>query len=202
MRRNFAGRRREQPGLGRGQPGRGQRLRRVQRLNRRGHDLRNTTTGALSFQNCIGQASAGCTATSPAGAVSASYSVAVSPDGANVYSGDGGSVLSTFSRASGNGALTFTGCVGQLTGCATTTPAGAVSGPVSSVVAQFGASVYVAADGADSVDVFSRNPSGGALTFTSCVGQLSGCTATSPAGAVAGPNGVAISPDGSSVYAA
>jgi hypothetical protein len=70
------------------------------------------------------------------------------------------------------------------------------------VVSPDGASVYVAADGADAVDVFSRSPTGGALTFTGCVGQLSGCTATSPAGAIAGPNGVAISPDGASVYAA
>jgi DNA-binding beta-propeller fold protein YncE len=161
---------------------------------------RNTTTGALTFRNCIGPF-AGCTATNPASAVSSGWGVTVSPDGANVYSGDGGSVLSTFSRATGSGALTFTGCVGQLTGCATTSPAGAVESPVSVAVSPDGASVYVAADGANSVDVFSRNTSGGALTFTGCVGQFVGCTTTSPATAVAGPQSVAVSPDEASVYA-
>jgi fibronectin-binding autotransporter adhesin len=161
---------------------------------------RDTTTGALTFESCIGEL-AGCTTTSPAGAVDASYSVAVSPDGANVYSGDGGSVLSTFSRAPGSGALTFTGCVGQLTGCATTSPASAVSAPVAVAFSPDGASVYVAADGANSVDVFSRNTSGGALIFTGCSGQLAGCTPTTPAGAVEGPSSVAVSPDGASVYA-
>jgi DNA-binding beta-propeller fold protein YncE len=162
---------------------------------------RDTTTGELTFKSCIGTL-AGCTPTSPAGAVGASYAVTVSPDGANVYSGDGGSVLSTFSRATGSGALTFTGCVGQLVGCATTSPPGAVESPVSVTVSPDGASVYVAADGANAVDVFSRSTSGGALTFTGCVGLLAGCAATTaPAGAVEGPQGVAITPDGASIYA-
>jgi DNA-binding beta-propeller fold protein YncE len=161
---------------------------------------RDTTTGALTFENCIGVL-AGCTPTSPAGAVGASYAVTVSPDGANVYSADGGSVLSTFSRATGSGALTFTGCIGQLSGCATTSPAGAVESPVSVTVSADGASVYVAADGANAVGMFSRSTSSGALTFTGCVGQLTGCTATSPATAVEGPQSVAVSPDEASVYA-
>lgn len=161
---------------------------------------RDTTTGELTFKNCIGTL-AGCTPTSPAGAVGASYAVNVSPDGANVYSGDGGSVLSTFSRASGSGALTFTGCVGQLAGCATTSPAGAVESPVSVTVSPDGTSVYVAADGANAVDVFSRSTGSGALTLMSCVGLLAGCAATTPAGAVEGPQSVAITPDGVSVYA-
>jgi DNA-binding beta-propeller fold protein YncE len=163
---------------------------------------RNTTTGALSFDNCIG-VTAGCTAISPSGALNQSYAVAVSPDGANVYSVDGGSpgVLSTFTRASGTGALTFSGCVGQLAGCATPTPTGAVYDPVAVAVSSDGASVYVAADDANSVDVLSRATSGGALTFTGCVGQLQpGCAATTPAAAVGGPSGIAISPDGASVY--
>ncbi len=99
--------------------------------------------------------------------------------------------------------LTMTGCIGDLSGCTGTTPAGALDGADAVTVSPDGTSVYVAANGA--IDWFARNRSGGTLAFEGCIGDPSkapGCTATNPAAAVDAPDSVAMSPDGTSVYAA
>src|SRR6202035_2658621 len=70
---------------------------------------------------------------------------------------DGGSVLSTFSRDAGSGELTFTGCIGQLAGCATTSPAGAVEAPISVTVSPDGTSVYAVSVDSNTVDLFVRS---------------------------------------------
>ncbi len=100
------------------------------------------------------------------------------------------------------GDLTFTGCVGDLSGCTATTPKDAVENPSSVAVSADGTSVYATANNV--VDWFSRNTSTGELTFKGCYGADAdaGCTATNPASAIDGPNAVAVSPDGKSVYVA
>ena len=111
-------------------------------------------------------------------------------------------MVDVFSRNTSTGALTFTGCIGKLTGCTATSPTEAVDVPTSVAVSADGSNVYVASFESDVVDVFSRNTSTGALTFTGCIGKLTGCTATRPTEAVHEPESVALSADGSSVYAA
>jgi 6-phosphogluconolactonase (cycloisomerase 2 family) len=161
---------------------------------------RNTATGVLSFQQCIGDGSVSCTATSPTDALGEPRSVAVSPDGKSVYvaSFDAG-VVDVFSRDTSTGTLTFTGCIGEESGCTSTTPSKALEGADAVAVSPNGASAYVGAEG--SLDVFERNTSTGALTYKHCIGELSGCTSTSPTKAVVGVRSVSVSADGHSVYA-
>jgi 6-phosphogluconolactonase (cycloisomerase 2 family) len=80
----------------------------------------------------------------------------------------------------------------------------ALSGAFAVALSPDGTSAYVAADGSDSVAVFSRNTSTGALTQLSgtagCVSE-SGTAGTCVNGnALSNANGVAVSPDGTSVY--
>ena len=161
---------------------------------------RNTSTGALSFRQCVGDGALSCTATSPVDALGEPRSVAVSPDGKSVYVASFyAGVIDVFERDASTGALTYTGCIGEESGCTSTTPAKALEGAAAVAVSPDGADVYVGASG--SLDVFERNASTGALAFKHCIGELSGCTATSPAEAVVGLRSVTVSPDGRSVYA-
>ncbi len=161
---------------------------------------RNTSTGVLSFQECIGDGAISCTATSPTDAVGEPRSVAVSTDGKSVYVASFyAGVIDVFSRNTSTGALSYTGCIGEESGCTATTPTKALEGAASVAVSPDGASAYVGAQ--SSLDVFERNTSTGALTFQHCIGELSGCTSTSPAEAVVGLRSVTVSADGRSVYA-
>jgi len=169
-----------------------------------GASMAYASFGELSFLGCLGQLS-GCTAvpTEFAGAVDIPKSLAVSPDGANVYSADEeASTVDVFSRNVVTGALTLTGCIGQHTGCEKTTPAKAVERPEAIGVSPDGTSVYAGSDGSNAVDEFSRNTSTGKLEFEGCIGQLSGCTSTSPGAAITGPTSIAFSANGASVYVA
>lgn len=109
------------------------------------------------------------------------------------------SAVDVFSRNTSTGALTYSDCIGEEKGCASTTPARALEGADSVAVSPDGASAYVGAQ--ESLDVFERNTSTGALTYKQCIGELPGCTSTSPAEAVVGVSSVTVSRDGHSVYA-
>lgn len=164
---------------------------------------RDTSTGALSFEGCIGDGSQSCTATNPKNALGVPTSVAVSADGRSVYVASSyASVVDVLSRNTSTGALSFDGCIGDDpdTECATTSPANALEAADSVAVSPDGTSVYVGS--AEAIGVFSRDTSTGALTYEGCVGEDPGCTPTTPASAVVGLESVAVSPDGSSVYAA
>jgi DNA-binding beta-propeller fold protein YncE len=160
---------------------------------------RNASTGALTFVGCNGPLT-GCTATSTSNALDGDYAVAVSPDGASVYVG-GDNGISAFSRNTTTGALTFQACIG-VGSCAATTPAGAVYDLESVAVSPDGKNVYAASAGNGVVDVFSRNTSNGTLTFASCIGDYSTCTAAPGPEVLASTAAVAVSDDGSTVYAA
>ena len=64
-----------------------------------------------------------------------------------------------------------------------------------------GKQLYAAAFSGNTVSHFTID-AGGDLTFAGCIGNLAGCTATSPAGALNGAEGVAVSPDGKQLYVA
>jgi DNA-binding beta-propeller fold protein YncE len=137
-------------------------------------------------------------------------SVALSPDGRNVYATSrAGNSVTVFRRNPKSGALTQlpfgTGCVSSLPipGCAV---GRALLAPDVVVVSPDGASVYVGSFFGNSVATFARNPSTGALTQP---GGTAGCIVEEPAGngcasgiALKSVEGLAISGDGASVYAA
>ncbi len=166
----------------------------------------DASLGELTFLGCIGQVSLSECAAVPGGltgAVEEPKGIAVSPDGANVYAADDdASTLDVFSRNAVTGSLTLTSCVGQHTGCATTSPPKAVERPFAVAVSPDGNSVYAVSVGSNTVDEFSRNTGTGELSYTGCIGQLSGCESTSPGGGINGPDSIAISADGTSVYVA
>ncbi len=163
---------------------------------------RNTATGALTSTGCIGDVG-GCTPTTPTAALNELESVAVSPDGSNVYATSvDASVVDTFARNTATGALTFTGCIGELKECTATTPTNAIDQPTSVAVSADGSNVYVASSESNVIDVFARDATSGALTFSGCIGKLAKCTTTTPEEAVSQPESVGLSADGSSLYAA
>jgi DNA-binding beta-propeller fold protein YncE len=171
-----------------------------------GASAANASLGTLSFLGCIGQVGIGECAALPPGfgdAVEEPKGLAVSPDGANVYAADDdASTIDVFSRNPVTGALTLTSCVGQHTGCATTTQAKAVERPFAVAVSPDGMNVYAVSVASNTVDEFSRNASNGELTYAGCIGQLTGCVPTTPADAIDGPASIAISADGTSAYVA
>jgi DNA-binding beta-propeller fold protein YncE len=136
-------------------------------------------------------------------------SVAVSSDGRYVYATSrGGSSLTSFHRNRKTGALVqlppeSAGCISGLPipGCV----AGrAVIDPDVVAVSRDGKNVYVGSFAGSAVVSFARNPASGALTQ---LAGTAGCIALATSGCATGValgdiEGLAVSPDGSAVYAA
>jgi DNA-binding beta-propeller fold protein YncE len=174
---------------------------------------RNRRTGALSQE----RGSAGCVAAkgahgcAPAVGLEGPNSIAVSPDGKNVYATSrGGNSITSFRRNRRTGALrqlppSSSGCISTLPipGC---TGGRALLGADVVVVSPDGSSVYAGSFFGNAVAAFSRNrESGGALTQApgagGCIAE-SGAEGCAPGVALGAVEGLAVSRDGSSVYAA
>ncbi|MEA2332011.1 MAG: hypothetical protein QOH58_2149 [Thermoleophilaceae bacterium] len=172
---------------------------------------RNASTGALTqpadTTGCIvNTPTDGCTTGL---ALAAPEGLAISADGDNVYVATAVSnALAVFTRDASTGALTQatdgTGCIvdSPLAGCTTGTELG---GANAVAVSSDDASVYVTSLTSNSLTTFDRTPSTGQLTqktgTSACVIYVFavGC---SLGRALSEPEGVAVSPDGASVYAA
>src|SRR6266511_3958988 len=170
-----------------------------------------TSTGALTQK----AGTAGCISESGGApcqdgeALGGAFAVAVSPDGASVYvASQTSDAIAIFDRNTFTGALTqkagTAGCVSEdgtgsacQDGVALDSATGVAGSPD-------GASVYVASETSNAVAIFDRNTSTGALTqkagTAGCVSELGG--ACQDGQALVGAFGVAVSPDGTSVYAA
>ena len=136
-----------------------------------------------------------------------SNAVAISPDGRNLYvAASRSDAIAVFRRNARTGRLTqrsgTAGCIaaGGAGGCA---EARALNGPNSVAVSSDGKNVYATSLVSDSVTIFRRKPSTGALTQapggSGCISGLAipGCAAGR---ALDGPDVVTVSPDGDSVY--
>jgi DNA-binding beta-propeller fold protein YncE len=136
-----------------------------------------------------------------------SHAIAVSPDGKNVYVASSRSnAIAVFSRDARTGTLTqrpgVAGCIAArgANGCAT---AIGLLGPNSVTVSPDGRNVYATTVASNAVIILGRNTSTGALTQ---LGNGAGCIANvgtpgcATGRALDGPDIVAVSPDGSSVY--
>lgn len=170
---------------------------------------RNPKSGTLTqLKGAAGCISAkGSTGCAKVAAFDGPNSVAVSPDGRNVYAtARDSSTLLSFARNPKTGALRPTPgatCVAgvPLPGCASAT---ALVGPDVVAVSPDGRNVYAGAFFGSAVVAFSRDPASGALTQLT---GTAGCIAAATAGCATGVGlgsieGLAVSPDGASVYAA
>lgn len=136
-----------------------------------------------------------------------SHAIAVSPDGKNVYVASSRSnAIAIFTRNARTGKLTqrsgVAGCIGArgADGCAT---AIGLAGPNSVAVSPDGKDVYATSVASNTVVILRRSTSTGSLTQ---LGSGAGCIANvatpgcATGRALAGPDIVAVSPDGKSVY--
>jgi DNA-binding beta-propeller fold protein YncE len=175
------------------------------------------TAGALAVTGDLSQAPgpAGCVSETSSGgscadghALTRATGVAVSPDGKSVY------VASYFSDAVARlNRNTTAGAIGQPpgpAGCVSETGSGglcadghALINPHAVAVSPDGKSVYVASSASDAVARLNRNPTTGAITQPA---GTAGCVSETGAGpcvdgrGLDNPSGVAVSPDGKSVY--
>jgi DNA-binding beta-propeller fold protein YncE len=172
---------------------------------------RNRKSGALAQAKGVG----GCTAAKGAFGCATAIgldepnSIAISPNGRSLYATSRlGNSVTAFARNPKTGALRqlpppLAGCISgaPIPGCA----AGlALVAPDVVVVSPDGNNVYVGSFFGNAVAAFARNPSTGALTQ---LAGTAGCIAEATAGCTTGialkaVEGLAISGDGSSVYAA
>jgi sugar lactone lactonase YvrE len=161
---------------------------------------RDAGTGSITQTSCLAADGAeGCT---PVGGLVGVEGVAVSPDGTNVYAaGALANTLVTFSRNT-TGALTATGCAAaNTTGC---TPARSLAGTNAIALSPNGSTLYTTSVLSNGMAILARGD-GGALTQSTSAG---GCIAALPAAGCSlgrgfmGPEGLAISPDGQTVYVA
>jgi DNA-binding beta-propeller fold protein YncE len=173
------------------------------------HLFANSAQGQLTWDGCISNdGDLGACADIPGTgmAINQPSGIAVSPDGGSVYEAGNGEV-SHFFAAPGQGQLTWDGCVsddGSQGACAKISGTGVPlqqTGPI--VVSPDGRSVYSA--GLRGISRFSANPAtGGQITWQGCVsadGSDGACsTAPQSASAILDPNGLAISPDGRTLY--
>jgi DNA-binding beta-propeller fold protein YncE len=136
-----------------------------------------------------------------------SRAVALSPGGRNLYVASATSdAIAIFTRNAKTGALTqaqgTAGCIAAKAagGCA---PAIALDGPNSVAVSPDGRNVYATSLGSESIAVFRRDPTTGALSQPL---DGSGCLAVVPlptcatVRGVGGPDVITVSPDGRNVY--
>jgi len=148
---------------------------------------RSTATGVLSFVSVVRNGTAGVDG------LTGVRSVAVSPDGAHVYAAASEDrALVVFSRDPASGVLTFV--EKEVDGVAGVV---GLAGAAAVVVSPDGANVYAAGNGDDSVAVFSRDPTTGRLTFVER--EKNGANGVE---GLAGPSGLALSPDGAYLHVA
>ena len=180
---------------------------------------RDTTTGELSPlaspNECISSDAASKCGTVTAAGLEQASSLAVSPDGANVYVaavGESGGDVAELERNPAEGALKQ---LGGANACLTTeTVAGCTHvidmyGPAEIIVSPDGHNVYANSFNFNAVLEFERNTSGpeaGALKQLAAPNTCVSSEATTPehcksAKGIQGPFGIAISPDGSNLYA-
>jgi DNA-binding beta-propeller fold protein YncE len=128
--------------------------------------------------------------------------IAVAPDGRAAYAVAFSSAAVTEFGRSSSGALTYRGCTGDR-GPADCRPLrrGTLAGAAGIAIAPDGRAVYVASQ-VGTVTRFAVTP-GGRLAFSGCIGDdgLSGC-APAPRRLLAGATGLAVAPDGRTLYVA
>ena len=168
--------------------------------------VRDTATGALTPAGCIQHPLFnGCGAGNTAPGLGGAGVLVVSPDGGSVYVvGSQSNAIVRFDRDTTTGALTPTGCIEKTGGsecpAGNTTPG--LDGVSVVAVSPDGRSVYATAGISSAIVRFVRDITTGALTPAGCIQNTGGtaCGDGNTTPGLAGALGVAVSPDGRSVY--
>ncbi|MDP9816010.1 lactonase family protein [Spirilliplanes yamanashiensis] len=174
---------------------------------------RDATTGALTqlagTAGCVTDTSAPISGCATARGLRNPYFLHATLDGTGVYvAGYGSNAISAFVRNPGTGAVTqpaapnacvYNSASTAIAGC---TAATGLLGTYHVQVAADGTTVYAAGYDGNTLAAFGRDPATGVLTAIGChynsgSTAVAGCTSTL---ALAAPTGVAVSPDGRSVF--
>jgi DNA-binding beta-propeller fold protein YncE len=162
--------------------------------------------GQLTYDGCVSNdGSGGMCVDAPGSPLLSADGLAVSPDGRSVYvtAAFSDDVVHFFAAAAGQ--LTYDGCVSNdgSGGMCADAPGAPFGAATAVAVSPDGKSVYVAAHDASTVTGFVAAPNGGQLTYDDCVSDdgSGGDCADAPGSPLVGAFDVAVSPNGSSLYA-
>jgi uncharacterized repeat protein (TIGR01451 family) len=150
--------------------------------------------------DCLTANPFGCnTLITPAGGLDHDYQTVVSPDGKNVYAAAWLGDLVEFGRDPSTGALSEIGCFSD--GGAGCTQAPGANNPRSIALSPDGDYLYEVGS-QNELTMFSRDPSSGQLSWIGCLTSPGAADSrcSGVADGLEGPNSVAVSPDGASVY--
>lgn len=154
----------------------------------------------LTFIGCIGNLGVDGCVNPPNDSLGEAMGITVSPDGRSVYVASNDGSITHLTRAA-NGSLTYQGCVANAgdAGCVDP-PIDSLGGAQAVAVSPDGLSVYVASHIGHAVTELDR-AADGSLTFSGCVAEAgeNGCV-DPPVDSLFGADGVAVSPNGASVY--
>jgi DNA-binding beta-propeller fold protein YncE len=160
--------------------------------------------GQIGYDGCFASLAAQGCRVLPDTSLGGARGVAVSPDGRSVYVASPGSdSIAHFFRGGPLGQLAYDGCLANTAaqGCGDL-PGAPLGGADAVAVSPDGRSVYVASRDSDSIAHFFRSPEG-KIAYDGCLANddAQGC-ANLPGAPLNDANGVAVSPDGRSVYVA
>jgi DNA-binding beta-propeller fold protein YncE len=160
--------------------------------------------GGLTYSGCVADTGAEGCLDLPFDPFQQASSVALSPDGRSAYvSGYAANSISHLFRSPATGALALDGCLnGNGSQNCGDLPGSPLFFASDVAVSPDGRSVYVTAYGADAIAHFFREP-GGQLVYDGCLANDAddGCVDLTGE-PLEGASGVAVSPDGTSVYVA
>jgi DNA-binding beta-propeller fold protein YncE len=161
--------------------------------------------GELTYQSCIANDGANGCIDPPQDSLGDVFGgITISPDGKSVYVVNVSGAVVHLSRDLSTGALAYQGCVadGGAYGCIDT-PHDSLTGAIAVAVSPDNKSVYVTSRTANAVTHLTRDVTNGFIGYQGCIANAgaNGCD-DPPQDPLVGPTGVAVSPDGASVYVA
>jgi DNA-binding beta-propeller fold protein YncE len=160
--------------------------------------------GQIAYDGCFANTAAQNCGDLLAAPRSGARGVAVSPDGRSVYVASGaGDSIAHFFRRGPDGQIAYDGC---LANDAAQNCIGLFAAPLDGAagvaVSPDGTSVYVTAANSNRIEHFFRSGPQGQLAYDGCLDNTPGQNCIVFAQQLSGPYGVAVSPDGRSVYVA